>query len=124
MSNLSLRGTKRICQSETCALPFYDLNRADISCPSCGTVFDTKVAIHPRKAPASTPSWKRGSRAFQGAVAAPAAKPMEQEDEVEVEVEADADDAVDADAGALILEEDEDEEVGDVIKPPADDRDV
>ena len=37
ITNLKARGTKRICQSEDCGLPFYDLNRTEISCPSCGT---------------------------------------------------------------------------------------
>jgi uncharacterized protein (TIGR02300 family) len=120
IANLKARGTKRICQSATCGLPFYDLNRTEISCPSCGTVFEMKVAMQPRHAPASTPSWKRGSRGFQGATVAPVAEPIEASDE-EVEVEADESD--DDNAGTLILEEeDEDGEVGDVIKPPVDDR--
>jgi hypothetical protein len=37
MSRHEARGTKRICQNEECALPFYDLNRPDCSCPNCGT---------------------------------------------------------------------------------------
>ncbi|MBN9268421.1 MAG: FYDLN acid domain-containing protein [Hyphomicrobium sp.] len=36
MSKQLNRGTKRICQSAVCALPFYDLNRTDICCPNCG----------------------------------------------------------------------------------------
>lgn len=32
-------GIKRFCQSEECGLPFYDLNRADIACPNCGSVY-------------------------------------------------------------------------------------
>lgn len=119
MSNLSARGTKRICQSEACALPFYDLNRTDFACPNCGTVFDTTVVLHPRRAPTTTPAWKR-SRAFPIAAAAPAAEPKELEDVV---VEADGDDADEADAGTLILEEEEDDgDMGDVVKAPADDR--
>jgi uncharacterized protein (TIGR02300 family) len=122
ITNLKARGTKRICQSEDCGLPFYDLNRTEISCPSCGTAFDTKRVIHPRNAAPATPSWKR-SRGFQGATVAPVAEAAEAtEEEVEVEADEAADDT-DDNAGALILEvEDEDEEVGGVIKPPVDDR--
>lgn len=32
----AIRGLKRICQSEPCGLPFYDLNRSPIACPECG----------------------------------------------------------------------------------------
>ena len=64
MSNVNVRGVKRICQSEACALPFYDLNRTDISCPNCGTVLDTSVVKYARTPPSSTPAWKRGGRNF------------------------------------------------------------
>ena len=33
------RGAKRRCQNESCALPFYDLNRNPIVCPNCSTAF-------------------------------------------------------------------------------------
>ncbi len=39
MSKAAVRGTKRWCQDEACGLPFYDLNRADFSCPNCGAVY-------------------------------------------------------------------------------------
>ena len=119
MSNLSARGVKRICQSEACALPFYDLNRTDISCPNCGTVFDTSVVTYARAAPSTTPSWKRGNR-FQRVAAAPVAEVADlPEVEVDDTIEADTDDA---DADALILEDDTDGEVAEEIKPPVDDR--
>jgi hypothetical protein len=114
------RGTKRICQSATCGLPFYDLNRAESSCPTCGTPFELKVATQPANASATTTPWKRNSRTFQRAAVAPIVAPAELPDEdVEVEVEADDDSG-----SALILEEEEEEsaEVGSVIKPIADDR--
>lgn len=38
------RGTKHVCQSETCHRPFYDLKRSEIICPYCGTAFDKKAA--------------------------------------------------------------------------------
>lgn len=119
MSNLSVRGMKRICQSEACGLPFYDLNRTDISCPNCGTVLDTTIVKYARTPPNSTPAWKRGGRSFQRAAPTPVAEPAELAD---VEAEGDGDDAVDADANELILEVDADDEVVDVVTPPAEDR--
>ena len=119
MANLNPRGAKRICQSASCALPFYDLNRTDISCPNCGTVFDSDVGTYTRALPSSAPSWKRGGRSFQRAAAAPVAEPAELPD---VETADDNDDGAGADAGELILEDDADEEIVDVLKPPADDR--
>ena len=37
MSLKAARGTKRVCQN--CGSKFYDLNRDDIVCPICNTVF-------------------------------------------------------------------------------------
>lgn len=121
MSNVNVRGMKRICQSEACSLPFYDLNRIDISCPNCGTVLDTSVVKYARIPPSSTPTWKRSGRSFQRAAPAPVAEPAELAD-VEAEVEVDGDETVDADASEMILEEDADDGAADVVKPPADDR--
>ena len=119
MSNINARGVKRTCQSEACALPFYDLNRTDISCPNCGTVLDTSVVKYARTPPSSTPAWKRGGRTAQRAAPTPVAEPTDLPDVV-----ADDDDAVDSDpdASELILEADEDDGAVDVVKPPADDR--
>jgi hypothetical protein len=119
MSNTNVRGSKRMCQSEACGLPFYDLNRTDISCPNCGSVLDTSVVKYARTPPSSTPAWKRGGRSFQRAAPAPVAETAELSD---VEVEIDGDEAVDADASELILEEDADDEAVGVVKPPANDR--
>jgi hypothetical protein len=119
MSHVNARGVKRICQSEACALPFYDLNRTDISCPNCGTVLDTSVVKYARTPPSSTPAWKRGGRSAQRTAPTPVADPADLPD---VDVETDEDEAVDADAGELILETDEDDSAVDVVKPPADDR--
>jgi hypothetical protein len=44
MARANARGTKRRCQNEACDLPFYDLNRAEYSCPICGTPFDVEAA--------------------------------------------------------------------------------
>jgi len=100
-------------------LPFYDLNRTDISCPNCGTVLDTSVVKYARTPPSSTPAWKRGGRSAQRTAPTPVADPADLPD---VDVETDEDEAVDADAGELILETDEDDSAVDVVKPPADDR--
>jgi uncharacterized protein (TIGR02300 family) len=40
MAKIGTRGEKRRCQSEDCAVSFYDLNRDTFACPTCGTVFD------------------------------------------------------------------------------------
>jgi hypothetical protein len=119
MSKVNVRGTKRTCQSEACSLPFYDLNRTDISCPNCGTVLDPSVVKYARNPPSSTPAWKRGGRNFQRAASRPVAEPAELAD---VEVEVDGDEAADADASGLILEEEADDAAVDVVKPPSDDR--
>jgi hypothetical protein len=119
MSNVNARGLKRTCQSEACGLPFYDLNRTDISCPNCGTVLDPTIVKYARTPPSSTPAWKRGGRTYQRAAPTPVAEPAELAD---VEVEVDGDEAVEADASELILEEEADDGIVDVVNPPADDR--
>jgi uncharacterized protein (TIGR02300 family) len=119
MSNRVIRGSKRICQSETCAVPFYDLNRTEFSCPTCGTVFDLTAVLYPRAAPTSTAAWKRGNRAYQRPVVAPVAEVVEED----VEIDTESTDDTEADAPTLILEDEDDgSELGEVIKPPADDR--
>jgi uncharacterized protein (TIGR02300 family) len=39
------RGIKRLCQSEPCGLPFYDLNKSPIECPNCGEGFTPVAAV-------------------------------------------------------------------------------
>jgi hypothetical protein len=119
MSNQLVRGTKRICQSDACGLPFYDLNREDVSCPNCGTVLDTSVVKYPRAPLNPTPSWKRTGKSFQRAAPSPVAELAEL---ASVEPENDGDEVVDADASELILEEDADDEVVSVVTPPTEDR--
>lgn len=43
MDRLKKRGLKRRCQNDGCALPFYDLNRPQFACPTCGTAFIAKI---------------------------------------------------------------------------------
>lgn len=58
MTRQSERGVKRRCQNETCGLPFYDLNRTDFSCPTCGSAFE----IPPDREPASAARERRPYR--------------------------------------------------------------
>lgn len=123
MSKLASRGTKRICQSATCALPFYDLNRTDITCPNCGTLFDTSVVLYPRRDQIAAAPWRSGGRSAHAAPAVRVveAKPLPEIDEVE-EAASDTDDVIDADADTLPLEDDTDDEMSDVVIPPVDDQ--
>jgi uncharacterized protein (TIGR02300 family) len=49
-------GMKHLCQS--CGAKYYDLNRAPILCPTCGTVFDPAAGLRLR----SDTSYKPGGR--------------------------------------------------------------
>jgi uncharacterized protein (TIGR02300 family) len=40
-------GMKRTCQS--CGAKFYDLGKAEIACPKCGTVFDPEASVKARR---------------------------------------------------------------------------
>ncbi len=40
-------GVKRVCQS--CAVKFYDLNRAPIICPKCAAPFDPEALLKSRR---------------------------------------------------------------------------
>ena len=46
-------GTKRQCQS--CGAKFYDLRRAQITCPSCGAEVDRESPLKSRRSRASAP---------------------------------------------------------------------
>ncbi len=117
------RGTKRICQSATCALPFYDLDRLDVSCPNCGTVFDKTVVIHPRGTSTSGGSWGGGRRSKSYTLVAPAEKSessAELDDSADISVG--TDEVIDADTDTLPLEDEADDEIVDVVIPADDDR--
>jgi hypothetical protein len=51
MDRLKLRGIKRHCQNKGCALPFYDLNRAEVQCPNCGANFVAEPVREPPRFP-------------------------------------------------------------------------
>lgn len=129
MSAKSARGAKRKCQNEECAAAFYDLNRADFSCPQCGTEFDHEaaaLALEPQ--PSRYPSRKQ-----------PRLLPIVASDEPEgtdddALTEDDTDDADSSDEtatttattpGDVLLEsEDEDDDLADAIAiPPVNDND-
>lgn len=49
MTNRERRGTKLRCHNNDCGLPFYDLNRANITCPNCGATYVPPVVEPPSK---------------------------------------------------------------------------
>lgn len=115
------RGTKRKCQNADCALPFYDLNRSDYTCPNCGAAFDTTVM----ERVAATLHY--GSRRVQAPIIAAPRRALEepaQSEEIEAaEATADPADEIEGDLGSNpILEPDEEEDDGIVVNPPAGNR--
>jgi uncharacterized protein (TIGR02300 family) len=126
MSKHIRRGTKRICQSPTCALPFYDLNRTDIRCPNCSAAFDAGVVLYPRRHEFAATPWKRfGRGAHEFSAARPSeAKPMPpqaDEDDESPSAPDEADEAIDADADTLSIEDDANDEIADAVISPIDD---
>ncbi|MGE0700194.1 MAG: FYDLN acid domain-containing protein [Hyphomicrobiaceae bacterium] len=109
MTAKALRGTKRRCQNGTCAEPFYDLNRAGIACPHCGTTYV------PVEAPAVSETGYRRSSFRPMLRPVPAALPAE---EAEVEaLETESEEI--ADPAEPLLDEDETEEPGAIDTIPA-----
>ena len=109
MSNKKDRGAKRKCQNGDCALPFYDLNRTEFACPTCGTAFDVKAAAEALSELHGKGLYRKTPRRF------PAAVPVAEVDPVAAELtdgEA-SDDAVVKDAipepdADTILEQEDD----------------
>ena len=52
-------GIKRICSS--CNTKYYDLNKSDIVCPSCGAKFDPNYYLKTRKARSASSKTSTGS---------------------------------------------------------------
>jgi len=119
MLKLDARGMKRHCQSETCGLPFYDLNRNGFACPNCGSAFDLQLA--PQRATGAPPA--RFTKRMQDRAFKPVAPVLEAEIAVEaVDDEALAIDVVEdieAPQEADAILESEDEELPDdgVVRP-------
>ena len=102
------RGRKRTCQNEECGSKFYDLGRAQISCPACGAAFQPPV----ESVSAPTSNKRRSTWARRPVSAAPqiAAEtervaPISAEDS-EPRFDADAD----SDVGVVIQDLEEDDE--------------
>lgn len=106
----SKRGTKRLCQSEPCGLPFYDLNRDPIECPNCGEGFVPAPVVAMKAAYGKRPQYKLF-------------KPVDPAEEPEEKLETATDDALDvtSDDGDdiekvdTLLEIDEDDDGADAI---------
>lgn len=121
MARHEARGTKRKCQNEDCALPFYDLNRSDYVCPNCGSAFDANVperlaptARHvakPLRGPHIVSSLREPAELAQDEEIEPAAATGEASEEPEDERGADP-----------ILEQEEEDEDGIVVNPSPDGR--
>ena len=122
----SLRGAKRKCQNDACALPFYDLRRTEFACPNCGTGFDVALALR-NEASAAAPArggyQKRMGRGFpMPVVAAVAAEP--EVAEVEAVEDGIVDDGATVAGEDVILEqEDENEGAVDIGPLPEDGND-
>ena len=81
-------GTKRLCQS--CGTKFYDLQRAPITCPSCGAEADRESPLKSRRS--------RAAAAPKPVPVAPVKKPQPVEAEVDGDEAEDLPDADPADA--------------------------
>ena len=100
-------GTKRVCAS--CGKRFYDLNKAPITCPQCGTVLEFKKPTRPARSEAA----KAEPKKVVPAAAAPAAEGWP-----EAEAGAEGEDLPDGEEGAEGGEDGEQEK--DVIEDASD----
>ncbi|POF34128.1 TIGR02300 family protein [Roseibium marinum] len=108
-------GTKRLCPS--CGAKYYDLNRDPITCPKCGTVFETVMTSRAAKAAKVA---EKPEEEEEDDTPVPDTVPLEEadaetEDTGEVvpdleDAEVEVDDDDDADDGVFIDDEDEDED--------------
>jgi len=100
-------GAKRTCQS--CGARFYDLGRAEMACPKCGTVFDPEASVKARR-----PKAVAAERAAPPEPAAAAAEEEEVEvGDAEAATEETEDEAVMEDTSELGEDE---EDVAEVIE--------
>jgi uncharacterized protein (TIGR02300 family) len=100
-------GSKRQCHS--CGARFYDLNRAEVVCPKCGTVYDPDAVLK--------------SRRSRPAVAEEKVVPIPVE-ELPVEAEAEAEPVEAAAEGEAEEEKEEEELIEDTSELGEDDDDV
>jgi uncharacterized protein (TIGR02300 family) len=114
MSMKTERGTKRTCQSASCAARFYDLNRNPIVCPICGTVYEmmTTTAVGAVAAVAEKAPRRPAKKPELVGTPAPTDAPDVEADDALVEIDSD-DDAISDDDDETFLESEE-EDGGDV----------
>ncbi len=118
-----LRGIKRKCQNEGCGLPFYDLNRAEIACPNCGSGYEIIVPPPPRAGSGGQRRFNRNYPVMQAPVEAAAVPAEIEEAGVEAELEETETSADAADTVAdVILEDEEEGEAIDLGTVPAEGR--
>jgi uncharacterized protein (TIGR02300 family) len=99
-------GTKRHCQS--CDGKFYDLNKPEIVCPSCGTVFDPEVLLKSRRSKPVAPA--AASKAETSGKKAIDSDELD-DDINEVDDDADTDDnMLDDDADLIVVKGDDDDD--------------
>jgi uncharacterized protein (TIGR02300 family) len=111
-------GTKRLCAS--CGAKYYDLNKAPITCPKCGTVFEVvPVTTRPRpdqaraarEAEAEAPEKEEAELiSLEEADAESSGKKVTAGDGSEAADDADGDEAIEDDAEDTFIEEEEEED--------------
>lgn len=106
MATKQARGTKRTCQSDECGARFYDLNRAPITCPICGSIYE--IASGP--VGVLFKDEVKAPRKVKKEAAVKDEETVDAEDEI---ADVEDDDSVEDEADDTFLEEDE-EEGGDV----------
>jgi hypothetical protein len=111
MSRHEARGIKRICNNDECALPFYDLNRLDCSCPNCGTAFEGGAAMQAAKDAHNRLKLPRAARPVE--LPRGPARPIVEEPEKAADSD-DAQEAVDSEDVADNILELDDEDADDV----------
>jgi len=99
-------GTKRHCQS--CDGKFYDLNKPEITCPMCGTVFDPEVLLKSRRSkPVPQASTRKTEDPEDDAIDTDEID--EDIDDVDADAEAD-DEMLDDDSDLIVVKGEKDEE--------------
>ena len=126
MSNKKDRGAKRKCQNEACALPFYDLNRTEFACPTCGTAFDIKAAQDALSELHGKGLYRKTPRRFPATIAAAEVDPAPAElADGEVADDAVVKDAIPEGDSDVILEQEDDSdatiEIEQIADEPKDD---
>lgn len=117
MAKNEARGTKRVCTG--CDAKFYDLNKEDIVCPLCGTIYETEALISKKEAEAEAAASDEEDDTADEGVDLVSLDELEKEEDDETLIEdeeaiADLDDDADADVDVsddddTFLEDDDDD---------------